>query len=32
MEAIFYMICGIVIWECVKWYWRNDFFGLRGLP
>ncbi|KKM74735.1 hypothetical protein LCGC14_1397390 [marine sediment metagenome] len=31
MFEAFYMICGVVIWECLKWYWRVDFFRLRGL-
>jgi len=32
MEELVCAICGVVIWECLKWYWRNDFFGLRGKP
>jgi hypothetical protein len=30
MNEIICMILGVIAWECLKWYWRVDFFDLRG--
>jgi len=31
MTELLYMIMGVILWECIKWYWRNDFFNVRNI-
>ncbi len=29
MDIMLAVLGGVLISECCRWYWRNDFFGIR---